>query len=398
MLKNKFKIITLLLVIILAISVPIVRAEDENNAQTQGNESAPISTETPTAENSTTTNNVTDDNFKKSDVYLTGDSVTIDYIIDGNLFVFANNVTINSQIGGDAFIYANSVTIGEQGYVFSNLFTTCSTLDIKGVVYDIYALSKDVTISGYVYRDVRANCSNLNIFGTIGRNAFVNCSSIAFTQNTNSQQTDENSETYSQGIINGNLTYSSNNEVSIPEGSVTGETNYTKSSQTTNTLQYNLMSLGTLLATAILVWLLLLWLSPKFLKNTNNLLTKKPLPVIGLGIITPIVLVLVSILLLLLGITAPFALLVFALLCILIGISTSIFIITLNNILCNILKIQKTIGIFGMLIVTTIILWLVGLIPYVGLGLGIIGIVIGLGILVSGILLKDKKTEKNKDI
>lgn len=381
MLKNKFKIITILSIIILLLTLPVVRAEDETDN--------PIAINSIENSNNTTTN-IIDENFKKTDVYLTGDDVIIDYIVDGNLFVVANNVTINSQIGGDAFICANTVTIGEQGYIFSNLFTFSKNVTVDGVVYDLYSASQNTTINGYIYRDIRVGSNTINIFGTIGRNAYIDCANLNFTQDMNE---------ISQTKINGNLNYSAKSEFSIPEGIVNGETIFNQTTSLEgNTIQEQIIELGTFVVTVIVIWLLCLWLAPKFLKtNHSYLTTKKVLPVIGFGILAPIVSILLAIILLILGITSTLGLLLLVILFTLIAISKSIFIITLNNIICNKLKIQKTIGIFGMLIVSSIVLWLINLIPYVGSIIGIVTVILGLGIIISSLVLKEK-VEKTENI
>lgn len=101
MFKNKTKIIAFFLVLFLLFSSTFVFADDEVS---QDNEIMPISDES--VENAVENTKTQEDSYKKSDVYLTGDNITIDYIVDGNLFVVADTVTINSQIGGDAFICA----------------------------------------------------------------------------------------------------------------------------------------------------------------------------------------------------------------------------------------------------------------------------------------------------
>ena len=412
MLKKKIGMIVLVLITVFALVLPVARAAetDTNTSENQvtSTEENTTNTNVSTENGNTTSEDVvtteepatsTESNFKQSDVYLTGDDITIDYIIDGNLFVFADTVTINSQIGGDAFILANTVTVGNQGYVFSNLFTVASTVNVQGVVYDLYALSNDVTITGYVYRDIRVSVNNLNIYGTVGRNAYVTCNNMNFAQD-GTNETEETTTLSSQGIINGNLEYSSRNEITVPDGTVTGEVKYNQIKTTnTRTMQSYLISLGTIIATAILVWLICLWLAPKFVKKSNLIDKKSILPEIGLGILTPIVLLIVSIVLILLGITSSFGLLLVAISFILMGLSTSIFIIAINNLICNKLKIQKNIGNFGMLIVTAAVLWLIGLIPVVGSIVGIIAIIIGLGILVYYLIKKEKpnKDEKTKE-
>lgn len=404
MLKNKFKIITMLTVIILALTLPVVRAENEtaddaanpdatvsenvSNEDTSDETTEPIDLSNNSEMDTTESN---DENFKRNDVYLTGDNVTIDYIIDGNLFVVANTVTINSQVGGDAFICANTVTIEEDGYIFSNLFTFSKNVDIKGVVYDLYAASENITINGYVYRDIRIGSNTVNILGTVGRNAYVDCVNLNFSKDTNTNSEEETNET-SQGTINGNLKYSAEQEGTIPEGSVAGETTFEKEmSFDNNTFQKQIMSLGTFLATVIVVWLLCLWLAPKFLeKNTSYLTTKKILPIVGFGILTPIVGIIAAILLFILGLTSKIALLLIITLIILMMISSSIFIITINNIVCNKLNIEKKAVMFGTLVIASIILWVLNLIPFIGSVVGFAASVLGLGMIISSIVLKEK--------
>ena len=403
MMKNKFKIIPIIMVIILAFLVPFVKAENE--VAVNGEESImPISEEgasnenkEATAEENTTNENTEttaeDASFKKGDVYLTGDKITIDYVIDGNLFVIANEVTINSQIGGDAFVCANSITVGEQSYIFSNLFAVSSKLNVKGVVYDLYALSKDVDISGYIYRDIKVSANTLNIFGTVARNAYVNCSTLSLG-NAQDMKEGEAITVTTQGTISGDLNYTSKAEATLPEGSVNGSVNFTPSASQFN-LNNLFLSLGCSVATVIIIWLLCLWLAPKFLKNTSSLLgTKKVLPVIGLGIATPIVLAIAMVVLFLIGITSSIALLAFTLLFALMLISTSVFVITANNLVCEKLKVEKTIGNFGMLIICAIVLWALTLIPYAGAVISLIAGILGLGIVVYSLVFRGEKKEK----
>lgn len=158
-----------------------------------------------------------------------------------------------------------------------------------------------------------------------------------------------------------------------------------------NTIQKQILSLGTFVVTVVVIWLACLWLAPKFLKNcASQLTTKKILPVIGFGILTPMVVVFASIILLILGLTSKIALLLITTLVILMGISTSIFVIMVNTMICHQLKIEKTIGILGMLVVSSIVLWLVSLIPFIGSLIGFIAVILGLGSIVSSLILKEK--------
>ena len=396
MTKNKTKIILVFLIIALLFSSTFVFAdnEDESTAVPISEESETTPVDTNSTEINATESNANvqaqEDSYKKSDVYLTGDNVTIDYIVDGNLFVCADTVTINSQIGGDAFIMAKNLIVNDEAYIFNNLFVMANSVEIKGVVYDAYALANILTISkGYVYRDLKANCDTLNVNGTVGRNAFVNCSSLNFN-------TVENSN----GVIYGNLDYSSKNEASIPEDSVNGTVNYKQTTDSSNKsvrtiVADYILSLGSFIAFVLIVWLLCLWLAPKFLNNTESYIGKGSLKVFGKGLLGLIAIPVACIILILLQLTSSISLVILSLYILALVVSTSLFTIFANNYVCNKLKINKKSGIFGMLIVTAIVISLLTKIPYIGAIISLLIAIFGLGILLTSII--PNKTKKSSD-
>ena len=395
MLKNKTKIIAFLLVLILAITSSFVYADNETSSEndisliSDTSETKPVETN---VENTVSTNETSKDSYKNSDVYLMGDNVTIDYVVDGNLFVMADTVTINSKIGGDAFIMAKTINVGDQAYIFSNLFAMADSIDIKGVVYDVYALSQNFTISsGYIYRDAKLCCNTININGTIGRNAFVSCSNINFN-------TDENDK----GIIYGDLTYSTPSELSFDKNIVNGNVTYkapkvSPEKSVREIVASYISDLGAFLAFVIIIWLVCLWLAPKFLNDTNKFVGKKTLNVLGTGLLTLIAVPIACIILLLLQLTAGISLLTVAIYILALIVAKSIFTIVANNYLCSKLNINKNTGIFGMLIVSGVIVWVISELPYVGGIVSFIISVLGLGVLVSAILPKKAKKASDTD-
>lgn len=393
MLKNKTKIIAFLLVLILAITSSFVYADNETTLEddiipiSDNLESSPVENN---AENPISTNEPTEDTYKSHDVYLTGDNVTVDYIVDGNLFVIANTVTINSKIGGDAFIMANNINVSEQAYIFNNLFAMANSIDIKGVVYDVYALAQNFTVSnGYIYRDAKLCCNTININGAIGRNAFVSCSNINFNTDGNDK-----------GIIYGNLTYSAPSELSFDKNIVNGNVTYkapkvSPEKSVREIVASYILDLGAFLAFVIIIWLVCLWVAPKFLNDTNKFVGKKTLNVLGTGLLTLIAVPIACIILLLLQLTAGISLLTVAIYILALIVAKSIFTIVANNYLCSKLNINKNTGIFGMLIVSGVIVWVISELPYVGGIVSFIISVLGLGVLVSAIL--PKKAKKASD-
>lgn len=393
MLKNKTKILVFLLILAISLTTSFVYADNETTLEddiipiSDNLESSPVENN---AENPISTNEPTEDTYKSHDVYLTGDNVTIDYVVDGNLFVMADTVTINSKIGGDAFIMAKTINVGDQAYIFSNLFAIADSIDIKGVVYDVYALAQNFTVSnGYIYRDAKLCCNTININGVIGRNAFVSCSNINFN-------TDENDK----GIIYGDLTYSAPSELSFDKNIVNGNVTYkapkvSPEKSVREIVASYISDLGAFLAFVIIIWLVCLWVAPKFLNDTNKFVGKKTLNVLGTGLLTLIAVPIACIILLLLQLTAGISLLTVAIYILALIVAKSIFTIVANNYLCSKLNINKNTGIFGMLIVSGVIVWVISELPYVGGIVSFIISVLGLGVLVSAIL--PKKAKKASD-
>ena len=384
MLKRKIKIISLIVLLVISLFAPIVNAENEVKVEaTTTDQVNPIS---ETQETIT---------IKEGDEYLFQDNVTIDAPVDGNLFIMANTVTINSQIGGDAFIFANTINIEENGYVLSNLFACANTIHVKGVAYNIYSVGNTLTIDGFVYRDVRSICNTLNINSMVGRNVFVDCSYINFKEKPNTENTPSIT---SYGSIQGDLNYFSDEEIAIPEGAVTGETYFTALNNHTFNISNYIYSLGAILVSAIVIWLIGLWISPKLLHNTSHSMTlRKALQIIGLGILVPIIIALLSIIILLIPITSQLTILLLCILAILFFISTSVAIINVNTMICDKLKITQNLYKLGFLIVTTIVYWLLTLIPYVGMVISLIAIIWGIGSISYSILIKEKSDEKNSN-
>ena len=383
MLKKKLGIIVLLVILVLSLTMPIVKADNEdNNVNNQENSQVELVNENNSKE--------------KKDVYITepGD-VVIDYVVDGNLFVVANSVTINSQVGGDAFICANKVTVDNQGYIFSNLFVCCNELNVSGVIYDLYNLSQNTTITGYIYRDVHSATNTLNLDGTIGRNAYLSVKNLNITTSENEKEMAASSNT----MIYGDLNIESPNKINIPNEAVAGKVIQSNNSDNETNKKSPILGyiwdLGIFISTVLILWLLMLWLAPKFLAKTDYLVSKKILPSLGLGVLATICVIACGIILLVIGLTAEIALLGFGLLMLLLGIGLPVFTIALSKFICKKLKNEKVLITLGVLILTSIVIWLTTLIPFAGIIINLVIKLIGLGIIVNYVLQSRKKDATN---
>lgn len=391
MLKSKLKLILLITLLVVICSTPFVQAIDSENTNDEATETTTITT---TSEDQA--KNTDEGNYKNSDVYLAGDNINVDYTVVGNAFIAGKNITISAPIGGDAFIIGDTVTINTNGYIYSNLFISCNKLTINGIVYDLYAVAKDITIgeSGYIYRDIRTTSSNIDIFGTIGRNAYVFCNKIALSskEGTTGYAT-ENSADLS-AIIYGNLEYYSENEINVPENSVKGEVKHSaiKTDKTENISSIIIAALSSIVFTAI-IWLLLKWLSPKYVSEAKELLTTKIGTVIGFGLLGLIVLPIISIILLMIPITTKFAAVLIGIYILSIAISTSIFTLAISEFISDKLNLENKWLHLAIASAGALVIYLLKLIPYVGALVSIICIVLGLGILTKKVL-PNKKVEE----
>ena len=406
MLKSKLKLILLVALLVVICSTPFVQAVDTENTSDEAIETTTEVTEATDSTDATAITTTSEDqaentdkgNYKNSDVYLNGNDINVDYTVVGNAFIAGKNITISAPIGGDAFIIGETVTINTNGYIYSNLFVSCNKLTINGIVYDLYAAAKDITIgeNGYVYRDIRTASSNIDIFGTIGRNAYVGCNKIALSskEGTTGYSTEEDS-TDLNGIVYGNLKYSSDNEINVPENSVKGEVKHSTIKtdiKATNISNIIIAALSSIVFTAI-IWLLLNWLSPKYVSEAKELLTTKIGTVIGFGLLGLILLPIISIILLIIPVTTKFAAVLIGLYILSIAISTSIFTLAISEFISNKLNLENKWLHLVIASAGALVIYLLKLIPYAGALVSIICIVLGLGILTKKVL-PNKKVEE----
>ena len=220
--SKKLKSILFFALVLIVLLSSVVFADNETPITKADNEAGIMLVD----ENLEATSNVV-----SKTLYLADSSVTIDYPVEGNVFVMTQDLTISGNISGNVFALAQNLKIESTGSIDSTLFVCAENVTIDGTVSDVFSISSNLTINNNarIMQDITAGGSTLKLGGTIGRNAFVGANQINFAQP--SEQNSEEQQVTSQGIINGDLNYSAPNEISIPEGSVSGSANYSKSTE-----------------------------------------------------------------------------------------------------------------------------------------------------------------------
>lgn len=330
-------------------------------------------------------------NWINSDLYIAEDVVNVDNVVDGNAFIVGNEVTITGEIGGDLFVVANKLNI-DGGYIYSNLFACANEITINGVVYDIYAVCDNFNLAtnGFIYRDMKVTASNVNITGNVRRDAYISASNISFAEESST-------------LIYGNLNYSSDSEITIPEGVVAGEVKYSAGSIETennvaNTILSYVMDLLQTLVLTFVVALLLIWLTPKFVERVGKMGVGKSFASLGIGFATPIAFVIVSILLLISSIGASiFVIGTFGFI-ILAFVGNSVASIFFGKLFTKVLKMEGNVKFVLFTLVSCLILWAISQIPVVGGIFGFIISIFGIGTTIVNMVTKKEKEEKKTEV
>lgn len=385
---KKFKTMLALVLVFTFLICPFVKADEET--------AAPATTETTTTGETTnqeTTAGTKDEEIKEKDVYIFDNEVTIDYAIDGNAFIFANKVDIKNKISGDLFVFANEINI-DGGYVYSNVFACGNELKISGVIYDLYAACAkvEITENGYVYRDAHSISDTLNLYGTVGRNALIGANTMSF-------QKDEDDKKVT-GKIYGDLTYSTNEEIELPEKMVEGNVKFekfdaeaAKDVAVASIVKDAISDIITAIVYTVLIYLALAWLAPKFTNKLEETLTKNVGPVIGFGILAIIALPIISLVLIITSIGASAGLLLATLYGVLLAVASSITVITVSKIVSNKFNINNKFAKVGVVAGISLVYGLLKLIPIIS-GLATIACGwVGTGIVVKQILPSKEKAE-----
>ena len=389
--KTSFKILlSVLLVLVIATTYcfattePQVTSTDDAQVLTTGADGEEA-TEVEGEESSAEADQTAD--WTRNDLYKIDNSITISNIVDGNVFVMGKDVKITSEIGGDVFVIADKLEI-DGAYIYSSIFALANEITINGTVYDVYAACNTFNVGerGLIYRDLRLTAQDLNISGIINRNAYVSVGNITFAENANQ-------------LVRGNLNYTSSKPVSIPNGAVVGQTNFSqeeiKEAGNNGILSHFLNLIGSLILTAV-VTLILVWLTPKFVERVGNTNLSKSFVSLGIGFLAPICLIIASVILLITVVGVPvfvaisfaFVVLAYVAKCI-----TSIF---FGNLFAKKLNKEGKWNLVLYSCIVTLILWAVSLIPIIGSLVSIVASIFGIGLTLVNMVCKNEKVEKAK--
>ena len=407
MLKTKLKIfLAILLVLLLITSYCLATEAPATSEEVNTTGTSTISDENNGSEDSVTAdeNSLTDaqsttvdeeydvaseeqaeePNWFNSDLFQIEDTVNMNAVVDGNAFIIGKDVTISGEVGGDLFVIANKLTI-DGGYVYSSIFAIANEITINGSIYDLYAKCNTFNLetNGSIYRDIKLDATNVNISGKIKRNAYISTNTLNIVEDAGQ-------------LISGNLNYSSNQEATIPQDTVAGEINFTKSVPTESSrksVASYIVDFAKTIIFTLVVALLLFWLAPKFVEKIRNTSGSRVFAALGIGIISPICIGIACIILLVSIVALPISISLALVYLILAIAGKSITSIYLGNLLTNKMKAEGNKKIILFTLLSSAILWVINLIPVLGSIVGFIATLLGIGLVIINLFRKKEITE-----
>ena len=331
-----------------------------------------VDTNTVSDEDSVTDTYSTNYEYIYSDLFLLNENVAENQVIDGNVFIFGTDVTVSGIIYGDLIVFAtNSLTIENTTIAYGNIYAFAPSITMSGATSDAYLLSSNVIFgdSGYTARNLNVFADNISIKGNIARNANLYTSNLII---------DDTAE------IAGNLNYSATTEFEINQDLIGGTINYNQIVQNSNNMVISIIYSSILtLIFAFAVIMILFWIAPKFQERVSDIISKRCLLSLGIGLIAFFGIIIVSFVLLLFtyGFGSTVAVALIGLLILAYSVSQVIFSIGLGKFICTKLNMNKSISYILFTLLIVLIIKLLGYIPYFGTFIGFATSIIGLGML-----------------
>lgn len=238
------------------------------------------------------------------DAYILGSQVTIDGVIDGDLLVMGGSVEVAGEVKGSVRAIAGQLLIS--GTIGKNVSVLCGNIHLAGssvIGGNLVAAGGNLDISGKVGGEVTVTGSNVRLSGFIGQATTAFAGKLHVTSRAN---------------LNGALTYTSGNPVYIePQAIIKGPV-YDKKTSLEEVLHHRWVD-ALLLSSRIagflmnflytfLIGIFLMKLFPHNVHDTVHFLQKKPWKALINGIVTALLVPLLSLLLLMTILGVPFAL------------------------------------------------------------------------------------------
>ncbi len=321
------------------------------------------------------------------DLIAAASTVFVDGYVDGQLLAAARTVSIHGGFGSDALVFAQEITVSDGGFEDFRGAAQTIILDvpIRGDVFaagqyvtlgsdatvagDAALAGQYLTVNGEVHGKLMGAGESVRIGALMHGDAVLRTDQLEFAQG---------------GRIAGNLTvHYGKQKPEIPEGAVQGKVTFVQVEEKGGGCKW-LLGIGWLLATIVTGWLLLLAfrrrLQPDFEWASSHLLSSLGFGFLGFAVV-PMAIIVGAVLVL----TIPVSVILLLLYAPLLYVGW-IFGSWLGGDLVLAALTKKTPSPYLSLALGVILVFLIGLIPYVGGVVGFVVVLTGVGMLTKGTL------------
>lgn len=323
------------------------------------------------------------------DIYAASSAFENSGEVTGDILLAASYSKIGGKTNGNLRIASSRTEIsGEIGKNITALTETLLLVEGAAVDGNINAFASSVILNGIVGGDVRSASRRLEINGEVKGDVAASVETLTFGP---------------KGKIQGNLIYTSEQEMNIPEGAVAGSVEHrlpnprNNRSQSVENLQkgwkyLRLVGKGISMLAYLLIGFLSILLFDKFMKKSAVTMEEKPWHSVGIGLVALIVIPIASILVMFTVIGIPLGIISLMLYGILLYLARLPVGLWIGS---KILKNEEK-PILPMLL-GLVILLLVSYIPYIGRFTSFVVLLFGIGtylINIQSALKKDKNIEE----
>lgn len=324
------------------------------------------------------------------DLYVCASEVELSQssIIYGNVFIASNKLTVNSEIGGSLYATARSFDMQYFGFISRDLHLSAETATLNGYIYrNSFIQAKNITTNDKFINQKDFNvidANNLTFSGEVKENAKINAKNITLKNKNNDKDL--------TCKINGNLSYSSKQEIQIPEGVVSKDavtySKYVPSSSSLSNIWDFVLNLITTLVCIYVIYFLISKFAPNYLSKISNISGMNLLKYLGIGFGLLILIPIIAILLFLSNVGSILGIIVLFIYILLMIISKPIFVISIATFAKEKLSIKMNTYLY--ILAIAIILSLIALIPYVGFIVSLLISFTGFGIITKNLIVKSK--------
>ncbi len=374
------KKLTKFILIAVAILVPIISfAATKNNSDSI----FVASDETITGNLMAAAESIIIDGAISGDLIAVGSSITVNGRVEGDIIAMAQNIIINGEVGGNVRVIGNYININ--GLIARNLNTFGSEVLIgenTKVGWDVLIGSISARINGDINGSIDSYVQKIFINGRIGKNVNIK---IYKGSDANNLIIDKSA------VINGDLNYSANKKLIIPENNVAGQINFRQTEAKENgALTLWAWSRVFSILSMILIGLILIFALPKQTNNLIELTKKKYLKSILIGSIVLLIIPVLSIIMLFTIIGIPLSLVLICLWLAGIFIAKTLAALILGDLIIKDILKNKKAHLFWSLLLGAVLISLLFALPWFGWLLRIITICLTLGAILIYVTNKSK--------